>query len=240
MTTVDPSVSTLTLSTNTIPDTSSTSAINTTTAKTKNNNDNKQQQERHIPTPSDMQKELRRLRKEVNVLRKVTEQHPELYEQFYIREAVNTLKKAILFREVEEPYLIEIAKKMKRHVYDANILLKEEDSPWDRPVMFFAHGQVSRWTEKDGVFVRVRSWDPFSMGSFHLLLDEPTRFNVRTDTECVTYELSVEDFNSIVQEHPQIMMPVARALARHIRQEDLRLEMSGLLDQKGTIPSKKS
>lgn len=157
-----------------------------------------------------------------------------------MKEAVRTLKKSLLFREVEEPYLYEIAKKMKRHVYEANTLLKEEDSSWDRPVMFFAHGQVSRWTERDGVFVRVRSLDPYSMGSFHLLLEEPTRFNVRTDTECVTYELSVSDFNSIVQEHPQIMMPVARALARHIRQEDIRLESSGLLDQRGTVPSKKS
>lgn len=203
-----------------------------------------QQQQQHLQEEQqqtlreDPLHEIERLRKEVRVLRQVCKDHPQLYEDYYHHEAVDTLKKSLFFNEVEDVYLHEIAKLMQRVVYEAGTLIQEEDSPWDRPAMFVAHGTVSRWSERDGIFVRVRSLDPHSMGAFHLLIDEPTRFNVRTETEVIAYELQVADFRKLLDSYPQIMLPVARALAKKIRAEDIRYETTALLEQRGTVPSK--
>lgn len=184
-------------------------------------------------------RELETLRREVKVLRKVCRDHPSLFEQYFHKECVQVLKKSLFFREVDESFLDEIASKMQRKVYPPGMMLKEEDTPWDRPVMFFASGRLHRWTEKDGIFQRVRSMDPYSLGSFHLLLDENTRFNVRTDTEVVAYELTRADFNELIESYPQILLPVARALANHIRSEETRHETTGLMEQRGATYSAK-
>jgi CRP-like cAMP-binding protein len=105
--------------------------------------------------------------------------------------------------------------------------------------MFFSSGRVARWTERDGVFKRVRSLDQHSIGFFYFLIDEPTRFNVRADTEVVAYELEVEEFKKFIQEYPQIMIPVAKQLAKQIRLGDSREISSGLLEQKGVVSDRK-
>lgn len=178
--------------------------------------------------------ELQRLRKEVQELRAVCKNHPELWDRFYRDECSKTLKRSVFFRNISDEYVEMLSKKCQRVEYAPGTLLCKEGEPWTQKVKFFASGEVERWTEKDGVHVTVKSLDPASVGTMHLLLDEPARFSVVTQTDTVCYEISREDFADVITQYPQLMLPVATSLAKYIRSEHRGIT-AGLFHQKGIV-----
>lgn len=126
------------------------------------------------------------------------------------------IKRSILFADLPEEVLHEVARRMR-------ILPKPKGTvlfrPGDPPDTFFliASGQVKMFSHRRGEEVlEALLGRGDSLGEMALLTGEPRSYTVRLETSCEFLTLTKKDFEEVLSEHPSVLLHISRLLSKRL------------------------
>jgi hypothetical protein len=169
--------------------------------------------------------------KELTELRQVIRQHPELYKQFYEKQAARALSRTVMLAQVPENYLTELAKHARRVEYPRGALIVREGVFEDNDAIVIAEGEIRRWAAIDGRKHAVDTFDRNSIGMLHLYNRHAARFNAECDTPVVAYHIDRTSFDKLLCENPEFCRCVIQAMTEYVREHCFILS-TPLFDQR--------
>lgn len=141
------------------------------------------------------------------------------------KEKLSRLADTDIFGSVPEEQLLEIAKVLKDMVVPANTILFRKGDPGDSFYIVHA-GKIRVFLRgEDGVETNLNWFGPGnSFGEMALLTDEPRSTDIETVEETHFFVLTKEEFNRILNKHPDVFRNFIKHMADLLKREDRRIQ----------------
>jgi len=135
-----------------------------------------------------------------------------------LEECTKLLRNSVLMSKCTDEQLKNIASKMTRVHYDKGQLLMKEGERQNR-LYVISDGEVVRQKKLGGKYHDVNTYmGGMTVGSLHILKQDPCYATTRCASDVITYELQHEDLDKAFRTDPEFAHNVAHSLTLQIRQ----------------------